>query len=499
MDEPGKPAASEDRRRARARWAGAVVIGVLSLAVRWPWLTAPGFTNDQRYFVQWSEITRSPSQWAPPGGLAEVYSPNPARPDRRWCNYPPLYIYILRGLATAYDRLAPSGHRLDATLALRVAGGETSDPARLAYAIFKMPAVLADAALGALLFVLLMGRGCGRSAWIVGCVYVLMPAVVHNSALWGQVDAIPTFLMVLSLELARRRRVVWMTVVATLALLTKAQAAVLAPAWIIVATGWIASKNLREVGAAVKQQARVALNQNRSNDRQETTASRGTVVIRALTLLTACMATLLVVLLPFRGVLDGVWQAYAGAAGYYPFTHLNGFSAWFLATPLDRPHLDARALTDWYALDSAPGFLGLSPRLWGLLGVGAVWCFVMVRLWRRRCDAGSLSWAARLLPLAFFTLSTQMHERYLFPAIALWAWAFAPTRRWWIGWIVLGLCVAINQMWAWPGPEGMPWAERLGEILHRPWLGVQPGIWCGVAAAGLFVATLIPERDPRPG
>ena len=45
---------------------------------------------------------------------------------------------------------------------------------------------------------------------------------------------------------------------------------------------------------------------------------------------------------------------------------------------------------------------------------------------------------ATILPLAFFLLPTQIHERYLLPAIGIWAWAASPSRRWWTGWIVIG-------------------------------------------------------------
>ncbi len=188
-----------------------------------------------------------------------------------------------------------------------------------------------------------------------------------------------------------------------------------------------------------------------------------------------------IVLIPFRHVLDGVWQAYAGAASFYPFTHLNGFSAWFLSAPLREPHLGSVPLTDWYVSDSTSVFLGLSPRLWGLIGVLAVWGLVLEMLWRRRCDARSLFWAARTLPLAFFVLSTQMHERYLFQALAIWAWAFLPCRRWWLCWLAVCGAASVNIFWAWPGPGDGAWVTTATEVLHRTWLWLPPGVWCGGA------------------
>jgi len=370
------------------------------------------------------------------------------------CNYPPVYIYVLRGLAGLHDLLSPGDSELDESTVAGVFKGRTDPPVRLAVWLFKLPAVLADMATGALLFFFLSRRHRWKLAAAIGVAYVLMPAVIHNSTVWGQVDAVPTLLVILSLELARRRRPVGMTAVAMLSLLTKAQAAMMMPLWLVIVVCWAALD-----------------------------ARRWLVIVAT------AAAVPLLVLLPFRPVLAGVWEAYAGASGFYPFVHLNGFSAWFLAAPLISPHLEA--MSHWYVSDASPTFLGLGPRHLAVGALLVVWAYVAVVLWRRRCDERSILWAARLLPLGFFVLSTQMHERYLFPAIAIWAWAFVPTRRWWIGWSVVGAGAAVNALWTWPGPAAAPWTAVCDSLLHREWLGLAPGVWCSLALLGLvaLVAT----------
>lgn len=452
---------NEDRQpllRPPVLLAAAVVFG-LAVAVRSLFLFAPGFPIDQGQFLTWSDQART-------GGLDAVYAER--RPDgRRACNYPPAYLYVLWWMSGVYDWLSPEDGATLGDAAADVLFSVDSPSARLAGWLYKTPAMLADALLGAALVVWLSRRrkptdtaastnGDGSLRWavLVGGLYVLMPAVVHNSTVWGQVDAIPTLLMIASLEMARRRRVPAMTGWATLAVLTKAQAAILAPIWVVVALRWAGLNGRRWLA-----------------------------LIGMVVLITAALVA------PFLGEAGGVWDAYASAAGYYPYTHLNGFSVWFFSHPLNAPQLTG-ILDQHYQRDDRPGLFGLTPRTAGLAAVLIVWVTTAARLWRD--EEAVLRWAARLLPLVFFFLSTQMHERYLFPAIALWAWAFEPTRRWWVMWLLLGAAAAVNALWVWPGPGTGPLVTWLTEALHRPWLGLSSGLYWATVVAALFFVSLPP-------
>lgn len=456
-------------------WPLAVAIAAVALVVRLPLLASPGFMPDQTQFVYWSVLSHSPD------GMAAVYAQRNSE-GRPVCNYPPIGVYLLKGLGSFYELLSPSEQGLDQSLVQAIARGESTPATRRAVILYKLPAVLADALLGSLLFLFLAARfPLKLSALVAGC-YVLMPAVIHNSAIWGQVDALPTLLVIVSLELARRGRTGWMVAVATLAVLTKVQTVAMAPLWLGVALCWAlrptAQAGLRPSApgrgtrASRRRAARTPVRMSPAGRRR---------VGRWLMLPATAAVVAVVVLIPFRHVLDGVWPAYAGAASYYPFTHLNGFSAWFLSAPLVEPHLNSVPLTDWYVPDSSPIFLGMNARIWGLIGVLAVWGLVLEMLWRRRCDDRALFWAARILPLAFFVLSTQMHERYLFQALAIWAWSFLPCRRWWFCWLAVCAAATVNILWAWPGPGESAWVTAATEALHRTWLWLTPGVWCGGA------------------
>lgn len=305
--------------------------------------------------------------------------------------------------------------------------------------LHKIPASIADSILATLLFLLLSTRLSRLLSAMIAGLYAVSPAVLMDSCIWGQVDSIHTLLLVLSVEAARRRSVAWMALWATMAMLFKAQSIILLPLWI--AVGWICL-------------------QVRPREAVKTIA--------------AVVVPVVVLLVPFIGSLGGVWNAYAGAATTYPFIHLNGFSAWFFSAPMTEPHLGER-LAHWYARDDSTWAFGLSARTWGMIGVLLLWTRVTISLLRCRADDRSLRWAVRILPLGFFLLSTQMHERYLFPAIALWAWSSTATVRWWAAWIVLSLCAAANMIWVWAGPF-----TSIQSVLRGNALGWPSGITCAV-------------------
>ncbi len=417
-----------------------LLIAAAALAIRAPLLSAPGFPSDQAQFMRWSARSQE-------GGLASVYEVRGDGP-RRWCNYPPAYLYVLRLLGPLASWAA--GEPLNDDLIFGVYAAHDAAEVRVAAAVFKLPAVIADLVTVAVLILVLSPRIGRPQAIVVGAVYAAMPAVVHNSSVWGQVDAIHTLLMVLSLEMLFQRRFYWMTLLAVLSVLTKAQAILLAPLWVVPVLLW-ARRDWRRWGVLVL----------------------------------ICIGVAAPILLPFTSNLAGVWEAYAGAASYYPFLHLNGFSAWFLLNPMSEPHLSG-AIAQWYAADNVPIILGLTPRQLGMIGFVIVSTLVMLRLAAKRCNAASLRWAARTLPLAFFVLSTQMHERYLFPAIAIWAWAAAANSRWWIGWVLLGVCVSVNSLWAWPGPQEAWWSESIADWLHRPGIGTT----CSAVIVGILALSL---------
>lgn len=444
-------------KRTDAAWL--VVAMLLALALRWPLLRGPGFWPDISQFVTWSWM-------AIEEGIARPYEFRPAAATpARWANYPPLYLLVLNG----WGRLFPvvTDRPLDRDLILALNREQRSDAALDAVRFFKLPAVAADLLTMLLLWRCLTrrlsradvvgGSARLRPRWpvLVAALYGLNPAVIYDSAVWGQVDSIHALLMLLSLDAAARRRTARMSFWAAAAVLTKPQALLLAPLW---AVGLLRRCDLRE-------------------------CARGVVAAAAAGLL-ICGPYL------FVGGAGGIWDSFFGAVGKYPVVHLNGFSAWFLLNPMSEPRLEA--LATLYRRDTTALLVGLSPRAIGLFTLVVVAAFVMWITWRRRGRPPVLRWAAGVLPLAFFLLPTQMHERYLFPAVALGAWACVPRMSWCVGWLIVSLTAFLNMAWVWP--QRGAWDEIGGPmtgLLFSTPLGQPLGVWCAIALLALLGLSLV--------
>lgn len=424
-----------------------LLIVILALAIRLPLLDAPGFLHDQEQFVIWGYIAQE-------RGLAGVYDhfETPSGP-KRLSNYPPVQIVICRTLAALYPTVA--GRPLDGEVIESISQRENSPHAMAAYTLFKWPAVMADIACSLLLFYGIRRRASVRFAAIVAGSYAILPGTWHNSAVWGAVDSIPIVFLLAALECATRRRAGWMGVFTALAVLTKPQMVIFLPVFVILALrgGFDPrSRPLLKAGAA------------------------GGVTVAAL-------------VAPFWSAVGGVWDAYVAAPGFYPLTHLNGFSVWFLSTPLVESHLQENLL-EYYKRDDISLFAGMTARQLGVIGFLIIAGFAYARLWMRHDDACTLRWCLRVVPLAFFVCSTQMHERYLYPVVAMWAWTARPTARWALTYVAVSLIAAINVLWVWIGPFDGRWGSMLAECLHLRWLGILPGVVSSAILIWLLVALL---------
>lgn len=445
--------AMPNQSSARAKYL-ALGAACLALAARLAFIGSPGYAEDLAQFVAWAEISRDGSRISPPGGLPMVYAERPGGSGRSWSNYPPGYLIVLRGLATVHDLIAPESEPLSLDLIRRIRAGSDDAGVRRAMWVFKSPAVIADAVIAALLLLWVRRRLDERSAVIAGVVYALAPPMIWDSAAWGQVESVFVLPLLVAIEMGSRGRVEATAFWASTAFMFKAQAAMAAP--LIVLLAW------QYAGVDVKRWSRIVL---------------------------AALVPAAAITLPFISQSGGLWRAYAGAASYYPFTHLNGFSAWFLSSPLLAPQLETMASS--YSRDTTPLFAGMSARMIGGVCLLGSWIVVGTRLLRGRCDASVLQWAVRVLPICFFVFSTQMHERYIVPAVALWLWAFNHDRRWWLGFSLVLLVSTLNMLWVWPGSGESDWTDLWGIVLRRNWLGIAPGQWCASAITILGIGMLV--------
>jgi Gpi18-like mannosyltransferase len=278
--------------------------------------------------------------------------------------------------------------------------------------LVKLPAILADLLVGVLLYRIV--RRFADERWALGAAafYLLNPAIILISAMWGQVDAISGGLALLALFLLLRSEErpgrtmlyvggAWLTLAYSL-LIKPQTAALLVPLFIAFA---FVKPDLRNVRV------------------RATLAGIGLGVVLAIGLS-----------IPFHPTwnpieaLNWLLGRYLHGASQYAFTSVNAFNLWSIKQPF------------WQRDDLAT--LGLAEFWWGLGLLAAatvlvVWRYVQVR------TSQALFESAAVLMIAFFMLATRMHERYLFDGL-LFAIACLP-----FAWrYIVGATILSITLWA---------------------------------------------------
>jgi Gpi18-like mannosyltransferase len=272
--------------------------------------------------------------------------------DNYWCDYPPFNIYFF----WIFGLLAKS---------LGVLGSN------LFTYVMKLPANLFDLATAFIIFAFVRKRLNFKWAFSAAALYAFNPAVIFNTAVWGQFDAIYTFFLVLSLVLVLSFKPKLAVVAFILGVLTKPQSIALAPLFFFLLwrkTDW-----------------------------------KG-----FLTSILVAAATVFAVILPFEwsNPVTFLRNLYFGAYNGYRYTSLNAFNIWGFGGM-------------WVPDTQVTFILG-----WAMFAAVAAFALYYVH---KRFGADrelAVLLAAFLLFFAFFMFPTRIHERYLFPAFAVLALMF---------------------------------------------------------------------------
>jgi hypothetical protein len=323
---------------------------LLYLGLRGALLFTPGYDGDMRWYRGWALA-------AVRHGVTAVYRES-------HMDYPPLYAYVLAPLGHAYVALVPS------ELERRPRGD-----LRVWTALVKLPPLVADIAIAALLFAVARRRAEPSPAWraALPAAYLLNPAVVFDTGYWGQPDSIHAFFVLASLLLVSGPA--WALAWPALALgaLMKPLAAPFAP--LLLAAGLV-RQGLR----------------------------------RTLLGLGLGLATAVLVFAPF--LLAGEGPAVAarvlGDLDILPFTSVNAHNLWW-------------ALGPWREA-RAPLLGPLTATRLGLLLFAGTYGAILVRgraLWREDSGEDLVPALGAAVAASFFMLATHMHENHLFQVLPL--------------------------------------------------------------------------------
>lgn len=296
--------------------------------------TMQGHPFDINLFKNWAASAAN--------NLFNFYS-GPASSD-----YPPLYIYILflTGKIASIPAVSP-----------------------FLTMLIKLPSILADIATSLVIYRLAKKYLTLEMSVLASAFYIFNPAVIINSAIWGQVDSFFTLLVVSAVTLLSEKKLGCASAIFAAAVMMKPQGIIFLP---VLFFELIRGKNLKNfLKAGV-----------------------------------TALITAAVIVLPFSLRQDALWifRLFSKTIAEYPYASVNAFNFFSL-------------IGKNYTPDTA-NWLGLSLHNWGMIFIVAVTAFT----WFIYVKGNSRAYApaaALLLIAGVFTFSTSMHERYLFPAAAL--------------------------------------------------------------------------------
>ncbi len=284
-----------------------------------------------------------------------------------WADYPPGYMYVLYVcgmLGKLFGVVA--GHPL--------------------FTLFvKLPAMLADLGCAYLIYRFAKNRFSERASLFLCALMALNPMVLLDSAIWGQMDSILTLILALALWFYLRGNKPVCAALFVLGVLVKPQMLAFGPLLFVVFAVDIVK------------------------DPKQGFKSLGLSIL-------AGVGTLLLVALPFskgQGTL-WLWDLYTNAANLYRYASVNAFNFYALLG------------MNW-AQDSTVVLFGLRAAQIGM-GSIVIMCATVGILYVRDGEKHALIPLCAILMWGIFAFSQNMHERYLFPSIFLFLWAYVDTQ-----------------------------------------------------------------------
>lgn len=236
-----------------------------------------------------------------------------------------------------------------------------------------MPAIISDVITGLLIYNLcrqVFEDDSDNTPFWIALAYLANPAVIINSAVWGQVDSIHTLLLFLALYAVSKKQTLPVYLLYGVAVLTKPQSLMVAPVFL-----YSAFYYCKERDYSFKAIATMA----------------GYAV--------ATFAFMALISLPLAPGFDlsPIIRQYIDTLGSYPFASVNAYNFYALTGG------NWREITPFYALVSIVAISGVT--------IMSFW--ILHRNWGRE----SVFFTAALLFIMTFVFSVHMHERYLFPAL----------------------------------------------------------------------------------
>jgi dolichyl-phosphate-mannose-protein mannosyltransferase len=323
-----------------------------ALGIRLALAALPGFESDVGFFRLWAEQISASG----PGNFFAV-AVDPSK------DYAPGYLYVLWFLGDLNSIFHFTEGQWDYVL--------------------KLPPIAADLGSAVLLYLLVRQRS---EDWglLAAAVYLVLPPVLLIGAIWGQVDSLLAFFVLLAIYFLAGNRPVAAGLAFTAGFFVKPQIVAVLPFFAF----WL----VRD--APPRTWLRVA----------------GWSTVLAIALAWPFFPSLL----PWRP-LHELSNHLQGSVDKYPYNSVFADNLWTVF-PDFAGRCDVKICHDPITggVQQGSEYLGLTTRTWGL-ALYLLSSAVVIGILRRTRSTAFLALGTSLCALAFFVFMTRMHERYLFP------------------------------------------------------------------------------------
>lgn len=244
----------------------------------------------------------------------------------------------------------------------------------------KMPAILADLGTGYLIYRVASKKFRETGAALLSAMYLFCPAVFVDSAVWGQTDGVFTFFIVLMCYLVMEKKLIPSYFVFAVAILIKPQSLIFTPVLIfgIVDHVFLTDFHWKKFWINL-----------------------------GLGLLAIAMIGLL--MLPYG--FHEAFAQYKDTVGSYEYASVNAYNFWTLCG------------LNWTGQDGVK--FGLSYQTWGAVFIVLTVIAAAYLSFRCKKMEAKYYYLGAMIVTCVFLFSVRMHERYIFPAMALLILAYA--------------------------------------------------------------------------
>lgn len=326
-------------------------------------------------------------------------------------DYPPGYMYVLWVIG-----------------AIRSLLNITSYDSFIAVALVKLPAMICDILMGYLVYKISTDKLSEYKALLISMFFIFNPAILINSSLWGQVDSVLGLFVLLTIYFIYKKK--------------------MPLAYISFCVGFFIKPQMGFIGPILLLAIIEHVFMNKFTWKKFW-----------YNLVTGLLSIGLLVLAAVPFGLDLVISQYVDTMASYTYASVNAYNFWTMLG------------NNW--VQQSEKFIGLPMQTWGTIFIILVYALV-VYFWfmawkKKKNDRAKYFFISALAIIGIFTMSVRMHERYMFPALALLLVYYALKPRKEGLWLYLGMSVIhfinVIHVLVWYDPENFDWNDNVSVIV----------------------------------